>query len=102
MSTVVPGVLHVLIKSKDGQRWEDKTWDVRRVRRAGNRVVVTFASDREWWYGLGRVRIYDQVMERKLGTLDLVYVNGVLKQDVTNIYDLRASDEGVSPFVYGD
>ena len=97
MSTVVPGVLHVLIKSKDGQRWEDKTWDVRRVRRAGNRVVVTFASDKEWWYGLGRVRIYDQVMERKLGTLDLVYVNGVLKQDVTNIYDLRASDGSFEP-----
>ena len=97
MKTVVPGVLHVLIKSKDGQKWEDKTWDIRRVRRAGNRVVVTFSSDKEWRYGLGRVRIYDQVMERKLGTLDLVYVNGVLKQDVTYIYELTASDGSFEP-----
>ena len=97
MKTVVPGVLHVLIKSKDGQKWEDKTWDIRRVRRAGNRVVVTFSSDKEWWYGSGRVRIYDQVMERKLGTLDLVYVNGVLKQEVMDVYELRASDGSFEP-----
>ena len=97
MKTVVPGVLHVLIKSKDGQKWEDKTWDIRRVRRAGNRVVVTFSSDKEWWYGSGRVRSYDQVMERKLGTLDLVYVNGVLKQEVTDVYELRASDGSFEP-----
>ena len=97
MGSVDAKKLQVLIKSKEGQKWEDVTAEVLRVRRAGNRIFVTFKSGKEWSYGTGRVRIYNQVRCQKIRDLDLVYLDGTLRRNVEYVYELRTSDASVQP-----
>ncbi len=67
MEAVDPRTMHVLIRDRDSQSWQDHTWKVAKVRPEGNSIVVTYTNGKQYPYGQDRVRIYDQVERREVG-----------------------------------
>ena len=97
MEAVDPRAMHVLIRDRDSQSWQDCTWKVAKACRDGNRVVVTYTNGKQYPYGEDRVRLYDQVERRKVDALDEVRVNGQRWKTVEIIWTLRWSGNPRNP-----
>ena len=89
MEAVDSRAMHVLIRDRDSQSWQDCTWKVAKACRDGNRVVVTYTNGKQYPYGEDRVRLYDQVERRKVDALDEVRVNGQRWKTVEIIWTRR-------------
>ena len=97
MEAVDSRTMHVLIRDKDSQNWQDCTWKVAKARRDGGRIVVTYTNGKQYPYGEDRVRIYDQVERREIDALDEVRVNGQRWKNVEIIWTLRRSGHPRNP-----
>jgi ATP-binding protein len=97
MEAVDSRAMHVLIRDRDSQSWQDCTWKVAKACRDGNRVVVTYTNGKQYPYGEDRVRLYDQVERRKVDALDEVRVNGQRWKTVEIIWTLRWSGNPRNP-----
>ena len=93
MGTIDPQLMHVLVRTQDSQRWDDKTRQVAGVRRDGARALITYANGKEYAYGVDRVQIYYQVACNQIGELDKVYVKGELWPDVECVCVLASGTE---------
>ena len=51
MEPVDSRTMHVLIRDKETLAWQDETWKITKARRDGDRIVVTYASGKEYRYG---------------------------------------------------
>ena len=80
--------MHALIRDKETPNWQDCTWKVAKTRRDGKRIVITYTDGKEFPYGEGRVRIYDQVERRTIDALDEVRVCGKRWTNVEIIWTL--------------
>lgn len=89
MEAVDSRTMHVLIRDKDTPNWQDCTWKVAKARRDGKRIVITYTTGKEYAYGEGRVRIYDQVERRTIDALDEVRVCGKRWTNIEIIWTLR-------------
>ena len=97
MEAVDPRTMHVLIRDKDTPNWQDHTWKVAKIRRDGNRIVVTYTSGKQYPYGEDRVRLYDQVERRKVDALDEIRVCGQRWNNVEIIWTLRRAGHPRNP-----
>lgn len=99
MESVDPKKMQVLllVDTKKGQKWLDYTQKVISAQPYGNGIHIVFSSGDERTFGHARARLYNQVMHRKIGELDLVYVDGTLRRNVEYVYELRTSDASVQP-----
>ncbi|VTX48069.1 RecBCD enzyme subunit RecD [uncultured Actinomyces sp.] len=97
MEAVDSRTMHVLIRDRDSQNWQDCTWKVAKARRDGGRIVVTYTNGKEYPYGEDRVRIYDQVERREIDALDEVRVNGQRWKNVEIIWTLHWSGNPRNP-----
>ena len=97
MEAVDPRAMHVLIRDRDSQNWQDHTWKVAKACRDGNRVVVTYTNGKQYPYGEDRVRLYDQVERRKVDALDEIRVCGQRWNNVEIIWTLRRAGHPRNP-----
>ncbi len=97
MEAVDSRAMHVLIRDRDSQSWQDCTWKVAKACRDGNRVVVTYTNGKQYPYGEDRVRIYDQVERREIDALDEVRVNGQRWKNAEIIWTLRRAGHPRNP-----
>lgn len=99
MESVDPKKMQVLllVDTKKGQKWLDYTQKVISAQPYGNGIHIVFSSGDKRTFGHARARLYNQVMHRKIGELDLVYVDGDLRRNVEHVYELRTSDASVQP-----
>lgn len=99
MESVDPKKMQVLllVDTKKGQKWLDYTQKVISAQPNGNGIHIVFSSGDKRTFGHARARLYNQVMHRKIGELDLVYVDGDLRRNVEHVYELRTSDASVQP-----
>ena len=97
MEAVDSRAMHVLIRDRDSQNWQDHTWKVAKACRDGNRVVVTYTNGKQYPYGEDRVRLYDQVERRKVDALDEIRVCGQRWNNVEIIWTLRRAGHPRNP-----
>ena len=97
MESVDSRTMHVLIRDRGSQNWQDHTWKVAKACRDGNRVVVTYTNGKQYPYGEDRVRLYDQVERRELDALDEIRVCGQRWYNVEIIWTLRRAGHPRNP-----
>lgn len=99
MESVDPKKMQVLllVDTKKGQKWLDYTQKAISAQPYGNGIHIVFSSGDERTFGHARARLYKQVMHRKIGELDLVYVDGALWRNVEHVYELRTSEASAPP-----
>lgn len=99
MEPVDPKKMQVLllVGTKNGQKWLDYTQKVISAQPNGNGIHIVFSSGDKRTFGHARARLYNQVMHRKIGELDLVYVDGDPWRNVEHVYELRTSDASAQP-----
>ena len=97
MEAVDSRAMHVLIRDRDSQNWQDHTWKVAKACRDGNRVVVTYTNGKQYPYGEDRVRLYDQVERGKVDALDEIRVCGQRWNNVEIIWTLRRAGHPRNP-----
>ena len=97
MEAVDPRTMHVLIRDTNAPKWQDDTWRVAKARRDGKRVVITYTDGKEFPYGEGRVRIYDQVERRSVDGLDEIRVCGQRWNNVEIVWTLRRREDPREP-----